>query len=77
MKTLEFNAKYRTGTGFITCKTGIAVRNIQYIQEIPPETPEYQDGMITTVALMIGVISSTDAYESLFSQYTALMAEES
>lgn len=76
MKTLEFTAKYRTGTGFITCKTTVAARNIQFIQEIPPETPEYKDGMISTIGLVITSISSVDSYESLSQKYTELMEEE-
>lgn len=77
MKSLEFTAKYRTGTGFITCKTIIAVRNIQYIQEVPPETPEFKDGMITTVVTLAGAISSVDTYENLSSQFIDLMEQES
>ena len=77
MKSLEFTAKYRTGTGFITCKTVLAVRNIQYIQEIPPETPEYKDGMISTVMTLAGMISSVDSYETLSSQFSELMEQES
>lgn len=77
MKTLEFTAKYRTGTGFITAKTTMAVRNVQYIQEVPPETPEYQDGMITTIFQIVGPTYSTDSYENLVSKYNELMAEES
>lgn len=77
MKTLEFTAKYRTGTGFITAKTTMAVRNVQYIQEVPPETPEYQDGMITTIFQIVGPTYSTDSYEDLVSKYNELMAEES
>lgn len=77
MKTIEFMAKYRTGTGFITCKTTIAVRNIQHIQEVPPETPEYQDGIISRVDDIIGTIMTTEPYETLSARYNELMAEES
>ena len=77
MKTIEFTAKYRTGTGFITCKTSLAVRNIQYMQEIPPETPEFKDGMITTIAMITGIISSVDSYETLSARYNKLMEQES
>lgn len=76
MKTLEFTAKYRTGTGFITAKTMMVARNITYIQEVPPETPEYKDGMVTTILHAGGMTSSVESYESLSAKYKELMAEE-
>jgi hypothetical protein len=77
MKTLEFVAKYRTGTGFITARTRLAVKHVSYVQEVPPETPEYTDGMVTTVATVMGErILSIEPYEDLAPRYDELMKEE-
>lgn len=76
MKTLEFTAKYRTGTGFITAKTTLAARNVTYIQEIPPETPEYKDGMVSCVSTGMERIMSVESYETLAATYSGLMENE-
>lgn len=77
MKTLEFMAKYRTGTGFIKARTTIAARNVQYIQEVPAETPEYTDGMVSCVSTPMGErIMSTEPYEDLSTRFSQLMGDE-
>ena len=54
MKTIECTASYKMGHTFLKCRTTLAVRNINYIQEVPPEVPEYTDGINTRVALPTG-----------------------
>lgn len=76
MKMIEFTSKFRTGTGFITGRTCMAVRNIQFIRETPPEMPEYADGMVSQVADMIGISYSTENYDSLSKRYADLMENE-
>lgn len=77
MKTLEFMAKYRTGIGYITCRTTVSVKAVLYVQEIPMETPEYQDGMVSTIATVMGErLYSTESYEDLSARYNEQIKDE-
>jgi hypothetical protein len=77
VKTIEFTTKYRTGTGFIKAETTIAVKMILYVQEVPMETTEYTDGIVSTVATVMGErLASTEPYKELAARYNRLVEDE-
>lgn len=77
MKLIEFTAHYKLGHTHMRVRTTIAARNIQTIQEIVEEIPEFMDGVRSCVEYPTGArVLSTDKYEDLVAKYEEAMKED-
>lgn len=77
MKTIEFTAQYKMGHTFLKCKTTVAARNLNFVQEVPPEVPDYADGVNSIVALPTGErLYCNDKYEDISKAYVEAMDSE-
>lgn len=78
MKTIEFTVQYKMGHTFLKCKTTMVARNVQYIQDVPPEIPEYTEGVNSLVAMPTGErLMCNDQYDDLSKTYAEAMESES
>jgi hypothetical protein len=81
MKTLEVTAKYKLGHAHFKAKTTVAVRNLNYIQEVPEEVPEevpdHADGIRCRIQMPTGeYLPVIESYAELSAAYTSAMVDE-